>query len=41
VRSATALGIRVIEIDGSVPAEKVADLVADHFGLPTDCRCSP
>lgn len=33
VRRATALGIRVIEVDGSVPAEGVADLVADHFGL--------
>jgi hypothetical protein len=33
VRSATALGIRVIEVDGSVPAEEVADVVADHFGL--------
>jgi hypothetical protein len=34
VRSATALGIRVIEVDGSVPAEGIADLVDDHFGLP-------
>jgi 2-phosphoglycerate kinase len=33
VRSAAALGIRVIEVDGSVPAEGVADLVAEHFGL--------
>jgi hypothetical protein len=33
VRSATALGIRVVEVDGTVPAEGVADLVADHFGL--------
>jgi hypothetical protein len=33
VRSANALGIRVIEVDGSVPAEGVADLVANHFGL--------
>jgi hypothetical protein len=41
VRSATALGIRVIEVDGSVPAEKVADLVADHFGLPADCPGPP
>jgi hypothetical protein len=27
----------VIEFDGTVPAEGVADLVADHFGL-TDGR---
>jgi hypothetical protein len=33
VRSATELGIRVIEVDGSLPAEGVADLVADHFEL--------
>ncbi|GAA5138423.1 hypothetical protein [Pseudonocardia adelaidensis] len=33
VRSAAALGIRVIEVDGSVPAEGLADLVADHFEL--------
>lgn len=33
VRSATALGIRVIEVDGRMPAEGIADLVADHFGL--------
>jgi hypothetical protein len=41
VRSATALSIRVIEVDGSVPAEGVADLVADHFGLPADCPNPP
>jgi len=35
VRSAIALGIRVIEVDGSVPADEVADLVAEHFGLAT------
>jgi hypothetical protein len=33
VRSATALGIRVVEVDGTVPADEVADLVAEHFGL--------
>jgi hypothetical protein len=33
VRSATELGIRVLEVDGSVPTEGVADLVAEHFGL--------
>ncbi len=41
VGSAIALGIRVIEIDGSVPAEAVADTVADHFGLPPDCPYHP
>jgi 2-phosphoglycerate kinase len=31
VRSALALGIRVIEVDGTRDAEAVADTVADHF----------
>lgn len=31
VRNAHALGIRVIEIDGTRDAEAVADLVTDHF----------
>lgn len=31
VRSATRLGIRVVEVDGSQDAEAVADTVADHF----------
>jgi hypothetical protein len=33
VRTARALGIRVIEVDGSLRADDVADLVAEHFGL--------
>ncbi len=32
VRAAKALGIRVLEIDGSRDAEAVADVVAEHFG---------
>jgi hypothetical protein len=31
VRSARRLGIRVLEIDGTLDADAVADLVADHF----------
>lgn len=31
VRSARQHGIRVLEVDGSLDAEAVADLVADHF----------
>lgn len=30
-RSARRLGMRVVEVDGSLDAEAVADLVADHF----------
>lgn len=33
VENARRLGIRVYEVDGSVPAEGVADIVAEHFGL--------
>jgi hypothetical protein len=33
VHSAHRHGIRVIEVDGSIDAEAVADLVADHFAL--------
>ncbi|HEY2794254.1 MAG TPA: hypothetical protein VGJ28_17950 [Micromonosporaceae bacterium] len=33
VEQARALGIRVLEVDGSAPAEAVADVVADHFAL--------
>ncbi|AUI57535.1 hypothetical protein [Amycolatopsis sp. BJA-103] len=32
VRAAKALGIRVLEVDGSRDAEAVADVVAEHFG---------
>ena len=31
VRSARALGMRVITVDGSVDADHIADIVADHF----------
>jgi hypothetical protein len=31
VAEAERLGIRVIEVDGTVDAEGVADMVADHF----------
>jgi hypothetical protein len=33
VSQANRLGVRVYEVDGSVPAEDVADIVAEHFGL--------
>ncbi|WP_410578599.1 hypothetical protein [Amycolatopsis sp. lyj-108] len=31
VRAADSLGVRVLEIDGSIAAEAVADVVAEHF----------
>ncbi|WP_426511059.1 hypothetical protein ACPPVO_10720 [Dactylosporangium sp. McL0621] len=31
VRAATALGMPVVEIDGSLGAEGIADIVAEHF----------
>lgn len=31
VETARRLGVRVIEVDGTLPAEGVADLVGDHF----------
>ncbi|MFD7653281.1 hypothetical protein ACFV4N_04810 [Actinosynnema sp. NPDC059797] len=33
VAKARGLGIRVLEVDGSLDAEAVADVVAEHFGL--------
>lgn len=33
VAQARRFGVRVYEVDGSVPAEGVADIVAEHFGL--------
>jgi 2-phosphoglycerate kinase len=36
VRKARELGIRVLEVDGSLDAEAVAGVVAEHFGLEWD-----
>lgn len=36
VGQARRLGVRVYEVDGSVPAEAVADVVAGHFGLASN-----
>ncbi len=33
VENARRLGVRVLEVDGTVPAEGIADIVADHFRL--------
>ncbi|WP_252374963.1 MULTISPECIES: hypothetical protein [unclassified Nonomuraea] len=40
VRGARRLGVRVLEVDGSLDADGVAEIVADHFGpyLPKKCH---